>query len=86
MIALALVLDPARTPFVDQLDPRLGLTLGIAMILSVGLLVVWLSRGERTLTVERFSIKLPGSRGALTQVVPGLVSRRRRRNALRVDA
>lgn len=73
MIALALVLDPARTPFVDQLDPRLGLTLGIAMILSVGLLVVWLSRGERTLTVGKFSIKLPGSRGALTQIVAGLV-------------
>nr|WP_258052174.1 bifunctional lysylphosphatidylglycerol flippase/synthetase MprF [Mesorhizobium sp. INR15] len=73
MIALGLVLDPARTPFIDQIDPRLGLALGIVLILSIGFLVGWLSRGERTLTIGRFSIRLPNSRGALTQIVAGMV-------------
>jgi len=73
MIALGLMLDPARTPFVDQLDPRLGLAIGIALILSIGSLVGWLSRGERTLRIGKFSIRLPNSRGALTQIVAGLV-------------
>lgn len=73
MIALGLVLDPVRRPFVDQLDPRLGLALGIVLILAIGLLVGWLSRGERTLTLGKFSIRLPNSRGALTLIVAGLV-------------
>jgi phosphatidylglycerol lysyltransferase len=73
MIALGLVLDPARTPFIDQLDPRFGLALGILLILAIGFLIVWLSRGKRTLTVGNISIRLPNSRGALTQIIAGLV-------------
>lgn len=73
LIGFGLILDPSHAPYLDRLDPRIDVAIGIALISLLALLVVWLSRGDRSVMLGSFSIRLPSSRGALLQIAAGLV-------------
>ncbi|PZO77275.1 MAG: lysylphosphatidylglycerol synthetase, partial [Mesorhizobium amorphae] len=73
MIGLGLILDPADAPIFDQLDPTVDIALGIALLVAVAGFLLWLSGGERQAGWGRFSLRLPSSKGAVLQLVAGVV-------------
>ena len=73
LIAIALVIDPTRIPWVVSFGPVVDQVIGAVILAAVAFLLYWLSRRERTLHMGRLSIRLPSSQGALLQIVAGLV-------------
>lgn len=73
MAAIAMVAEPGQIPWLATLGPELDLAIGLVVLLGIAVLVVWLSRGERTLGFGRISLRLPSSRGALVQIAAGLI-------------
>ncbi|MCO4316230.1 bifunctional lysylphosphatidylglycerol flippase/synthetase MprF [Phyllobacterium sp. 21LDTY02-6] len=73
MIAVALVTDPSRIPWLVSFGPALDEAIGISILLAVATLLFWLSRRERTLRLGRLSVRLPSTQGALLQIVAGLI-------------
>lgn len=73
MIGAALLIDPADIPWLSTIDPRIDLVAGVALLGGVGWLIYWLSEGDRSLEIGRFTVRLPTSRGALIQIFAGLV-------------
>ncbi|WP_182084939.1 bifunctional lysylphosphatidylglycerol flippase/synthetase MprF [Aureimonas sp. ME7] len=73
MLGIALVVDPSGVPFLRDVDPRIDLTLGLGVVVLIGLFVFWLSRGQREVRLRRFHMALPSHRGALVQIVAGIV-------------
>lgn len=73
LIAVALVIDPTRIPWVVSFGPMVDQVIGASILVAVAVLLYWLSRRERTLQIGRFSVRLPSSQGALLQVLAGLV-------------
>lgn len=73
MAAIAMVAEPGEIPWLATLGPQLDLAIGIAVLVGIVALVIWLSRGERTLGFGRITLPLPSSRGALVQIAAGLV-------------
>ncbi|RCS24259.1 bifunctional lysylphosphatidylglycerol flippase/synthetase MprF [Phyllobacterium salinisoli] len=73
MIGAAMLIDPADVPWLSALDPRIDLFAGVIILGGIGWLIYWLSKGDRSLQVGQFTVKLPTSRGALIQIAAGLV-------------
>ncbi len=73
LIAVALVIDPSRVPWIVSFGPVVDEIIGAGILIGVALLLYWLSRRERTLQLGRMSVKLPSTQGALLQIVSGLV-------------
>lgn len=73
MIAIAMVADPTGVPWLSSVHPAVDVTAGLAVLGAIAALVIWLSRGERTLSLGRMSVRLPSSNGALVQIGAGLV-------------
>ncbi len=73
MVGAALLIDPHDVPWLSTVDPRIDIVAGAVILGAVGWLIYWLSHGERSLTVGAFSLRLPNSRGALIQILAGLV-------------
>ncbi|RIY01910.1 bifunctional lysylphosphatidylglycerol flippase/synthetase MprF [Aureimonas flava] len=73
MLGIALMVDPSGIPFLRDLDHRVDLILGIVIVALVALFVAWLSRGAREVRIGRFHMALPSHRGALVQLVAGIV-------------
>ena len=73
LIAVALVIDPSRIPWILSFGPVLDQLIGMLVLLAVAVLLYWLSRRERTLNIGRLSVRLPSSQGALLQILAGLV-------------
>jgi phosphatidylglycerol lysyltransferase len=72
MIGAALLIDPADIPWLSMLDPRVDLAAGVILLGGIGWLIYWLSKGDRSLEIGKFTLKLPTSRGALIQIAAGL--------------
>ncbi|QRM54825.1 bifunctional lysylphosphatidylglycerol flippase/synthetase MprF [Sinorhizobium sp. BG8] len=73
MAAIAMVAEPDQIPWLATLGPAVDVSIGIAVLAAIAALVLWLSRGARTVGVGSFSLRLPTSRGALMQIAAGLV-------------
>ncbi|QND53319.1 bifunctional lysylphosphatidylglycerol flippase/synthetase MprF [Phyllobacterium sp. 628] len=73
MIAVALVIDPSRIPWIVSFGPVLDQLVGASILVAVAVLLFWLSRRERTLQVGRVSVRLPSSQGAMLQIIAGLI-------------
>ncbi|KQQ81817.1 bifunctional lysylphosphatidylglycerol flippase/synthetase MprF [Aureimonas sp. Leaf324] len=73
MLGVALMVDPSGIPLLKDLDHRVDLVLGIGVVALVGLFVLWLSRGAREVRIGRFHMALPSHKGALVQLVAGIV-------------
>ncbi|MDQ0999382.1 phosphatidylglycerol lysyltransferase [Phyllobacterium ifriqiyense] len=73
LIAVALVIDPSRIPWVVSFGPIVDQIIGAGVLACVALLLYWLSRRERTLRLGKMSVKLPSTQGALLQIISGLV-------------
>lgn len=73
LLGVALVADPNGLPWARTVYPVIEVVAGLLVLATIVGFVLWLSRGERTLEVGRFSIRLPSSRGALIQIVAGIV-------------
>ncbi|MRG57190.1 bifunctional lysylphosphatidylglycerol flippase/synthetase MprF [Phyllobacterium sp. SYP-B3895] len=73
LIAVALVIDPTRIPWVVSFGPIVDQVIGTGILIAVAVLLYWLSRRERTLRIGRMSVRLPSSQGALLQIIAGLV-------------
>ena len=73
MVGAALLIDPQDVPWLSAIDSRIDIVAGIAILGGIGWLIYWLSHGQRSFTVGSFSLRLPNSKGALTQIFAGLV-------------
>jgi phosphatidylglycerol lysyltransferase len=73
LIAIALVIDPTRIPWVVSFGPVADQLVGIMVLIAVAGLLFWLSRRERTLRIGKLSVRLPSSQGAFLQILAGLV-------------
>ncbi|WP_279482669.1 bifunctional lysylphosphatidylglycerol flippase/synthetase MprF [Aureimonas sp. SK2] len=73
MLGVALMVDPSGIPFLRDIDHRVDLVLGVVIVALVALFVFWLSRGAREVRIGRFHMALPSHRGALVQLVAGIV-------------
>lgn len=73
MIGAAMLIDPADVPWLSMIDPRIDLVAGAVLLAGIGGLIYWLSKGDRSLQIGQFTLRLPTSRGALIQIAAGLV-------------
>lgn len=73
LIAVALVTDPSRIPWIVSFGPVVDEVIGASILIAVAVLLYWLSRRERTLRIGKMSVRLPSTQGALLQIVAGLV-------------
>lgn len=73
MVGAALLIDPQDVPFLSTIDPRIDVLAGLLILGGIGWLIYWLSHGERSVTLGSFSLRLPNSKGALTQIFAGMV-------------
>ncbi|MGH7006722.1 MAG: bifunctional lysylphosphatidylglycerol flippase/synthetase MprF, partial [Alphaproteobacteria bacterium] len=73
LIAVALVTDPSRIPWLVSFGPVADQMVGALVLVAVAVLLFWLSRRERVLPVGKISVRLPSTQGALMQIVAGLV-------------
>lgn len=73
LLGLALVVDPEGLPWVRAVYPVVEIVAGLLVLAAISAFVLWLARAERTLVVGRLSIRLPSSRGALVQIVAGII-------------
>ncbi|MCO6048178.1 bifunctional lysylphosphatidylglycerol flippase/synthetase MprF [Mesorhizobium sp. RP14(2022)] len=73
LIGAGLVIDPADAPLFDRLPPSVDVAIGIAILATVALFLVWLRGGERVAGWGKFSLRLPSSRGAALQLLAGVV-------------
>lgn len=73
LIGAALVLDPEAVPLFRDLGAPTEIAIGVALMALVAGFVFWLRGGERVARVGRFSLPLPSGRGAVLQIVAGIV-------------
>jgi phosphatidylglycerol lysyltransferase len=73
LAGFALVVDPAGAPFLQAISPSADRLVGVAILLAVGALLVWLSRGEREVGMFGWRLPLPSAGSALAQIVVGAV-------------
>ncbi|APY15797.1 bifunctional lysylphosphatidylglycerol flippase/synthetase MprF [Brucella sp. 10RB9214] len=73
MVGAALLIDPQDVPFLSAIDIRIDIVAGILILGGIGWLIYWLSHGERNVSIGSFSLRLPNSKGALTQIFAGVV-------------
>ncbi len=73
MVGAALLIDPRDVPWLSAIDSRIDIVAGIAILGGIGWLIYWLSHGQRAFTIGSFSLRLPNSKGALIQILAGLV-------------
>ncbi len=73
MVGTALLIDPQDVPFLSGIDARIDILAGILILGGIGWLIYWLSHGERSVNIGSFNLRLPNSRGALTQIFAGVV-------------
>lgn len=73
LVGITLMADPDAVPLFSRLDPTVDLVIGIALIAAVGVLIVWLRGGKRTIRFRGSSMPLPSSRFALAQTLAGIV-------------
>nr|WP_245581921.1 bifunctional lysylphosphatidylglycerol flippase/synthetase MprF [Phyllobacterium phragmitis] len=73
MIGAAMLIDPADVPWLSAIDRRADLFAGGIILGGIGWLIYWLSKGDRSLQISQFTVRLPTSRGALIQIAAGLV-------------
>ncbi|PQZ26217.1 lysylphosphatidylglycerol synthetase [Ochrobactrum vermis] len=73
MVGAALLIDPQDVPWLSAIDSRIDIVAGIVILGGIGWLIYWLSHGQRSFTIGSFSLRLPNSKGALTQIFAGLV-------------
>ncbi len=73
MVGVALLIDPQDVPWLSAIDSRIDIVAGIAILGSIGWVIYWLSHGQRSFTIGSFNLRLPNSKGALTQIFAGLV-------------
>ncbi len=69
MVGAALLIDPQDVPFLSAIDIRIDIVAGILILGGIGWLIYWLSHGERNVSIGSFSLRLPNSKGALTQIL-----------------
>ncbi len=73
VIGFALAFEPENLPLLGTFNLTADRIAGIAIILILVALILWLYGGARELKIGPLSLKLPGSRGALMQIFAGLV-------------
>ncbi|MDP9134181.1 MAG: bifunctional lysylphosphatidylglycerol flippase/synthetase MprF, partial [Actinomycetota bacterium] len=71
ILGAALALDPVGVPVLRRLAPAADRALGFAVLIGLVVLVVWLRRSDRTLTLLRWRVPLPGGPSALVLLVVG---------------
>lgn len=73
MVGAALLIDPQDVPWISTIDARIDIVAGIVILGTIAWLIYWLSHGQRTIRIGKLSLRLPNSKGAITQILAGLV-------------
>lgn len=73
MVGAALLIDPQDVPWISTIDARIDIVAGVIILAGIAWLIYWLSHGQRTLRIGSLSLRLPNSKGAITQILAGLV-------------
>lgn len=73
IIGFALLLDPIHLPGFQFFNLTFDRLLGACIIISLLSLIIWLRGGEHQLRLYKFSLKLPGSKAALSQIAAGII-------------
>lgn len=73
MVGAALLIDPQDVPWISTIDARIDIVAGIAILGGIGWLIFWLSSGQRSVRLGKLSLRLPNSKGALIQILAGLI-------------
>lgn len=73
MVGAALLLDPEDVPWISSIDSRIDIVAGIILLGGIAWLIYWLSNGERSIKLGPLSIRLPNSKGALIQILAGII-------------
>ncbi|MFC3690876.1 bifunctional lysylphosphatidylglycerol flippase/synthetase MprF [Chenggangzhangella methanolivorans] len=72
-LALGLVTEAPDVSKLDGLSPAVNMALGIAILAAIAAYVFWISRKERSVTVEGYTLALPGVKSTGAQILIGLV-------------
>ncbi|WP_019997821.1 bifunctional lysylphosphatidylglycerol flippase/synthetase MprF [Aureimonas ureilytica] len=73
MLGVALIVDPSGVPVFRDAGPVVDAAIGVILVALVAGFVFWLSGGERTARFGKFSLPLPSHKGAIVQLVAGIV-------------
>ncbi|MBC2885406.1 bifunctional lysylphosphatidylglycerol flippase/synthetase MprF [Ochrobactrum sp. CM-21-5] len=73
MVGAALLIDPQDVPWLSAIDSRIDIAAGGIILGGIGWLIYWLSHGERSVSFGAFSLRLPNSKGAILQILAGLL-------------
>ena len=87
VLALGLIFVPAAVGQIDRLPDTLNMAIGAAILTVIAAYVLYVATRRRVVTVEGWSLRLPGGRVTIIQILLGVRRRlRRRRRALRPPA
>ncbi|WP_062219404.1 bifunctional lysylphosphatidylglycerol flippase/synthetase MprF [Aureimonas sp. D3] len=73
MLGVALIVDPSGVPVFREAGPVADMAIGVVLVALVAGFVVWLAGGERTARLGKFSLPLPSHKGAIVQLIAGIV-------------
>lgn len=73
LLGLSFLADPVGVPLLDQLGPQFDRLIGGAILAALAGFLVWLSTGERRLSLLGWAMPLPGGRSAAFQMTVGAI-------------
>ncbi len=73
VLGLSASFEPQALSSVDRLPAALNQSLGAALLVGLGIYLVWSRRGGRELGRGNLRVRLPGGRAALAQIALGLI-------------
>lgn len=73
LFSAAFLVDPVGVPLLDQLNPQVDRLIGAVILAALTGFVVWLSTGQRRLSLLGWAMPLPGGRSIFVQILVGAV-------------
>jgi phosphatidylglycerol lysyltransferase len=73
VVGAAFVADPEGVPLLDRLSPLVDRAMGVAILLGLAGVVLWLSTGRRELSLFGWRFPFPGGLSASLQILVGTV-------------
>jgi len=73
IVGCALLINPIGIPAFKIVSPEAGRAVGALILAALAVVIVWLSRRPRELTILGWTFPLPTARSALAQIVVGAV-------------
>lgn len=73
IVGMTLILDPVGFPLLDKLAPLADRMMGVAILLALAAMLIWLWRSNRSVRISRWQLPLPTGRAAMVLLLAGVV-------------